>query len=329
MDLRLILIVVVSVLTLGCTQDEGIYVVKLSPPDMIEQFKLKQIDGFVAWEPFVTKGVGIGGKVLMASSDIWKHHPCCVVAYSVEFRGEEALKSIVWAHVKATEFINDGKNREKVIGYASEFTGLERDVVAKAIDNIEYTTYPDEKEFKFYFEKLKKYGLLTRKLIDLGFKDDGEFFSDFLRKDIYESAKGMNDPPKYNGKVRIGYLTADLHQLALYVAVREGYLDETGMDYELKQYKNGVAVMEAFKAGEIDVAYLGGAPATLKRINDNIKIRIIAGANNEGSAIVVQKDINSIEDLKGKTIAIPGYGTVQDFLLRIVAEKYGMQVVSK
>ncbi len=329
MDLKLALIIFASLLVLGCTQQESVYVVKLSPPDMIEQFKLKQIDGFVVWEPFVTKGVEVGGRVLMTSSEIWRHHPCCVVAYSEGFNEDAALKAIVWAHVKATEFINDKRNREKVIEYASEFTGLEKEIVAKAIDNIEYTTYPNEKEFRIYFEKLKKYGLLTRKLGDLGFKSEDEFFSDFLRKDIYDSVKGLKEPPRYEGKVRIGYLTADLHQLALYIAIKEGYLDETGMKYELKQYKNGVAVMEAFKAGEIDVAYLGGAPATLKRINDNIKIRIIAGANNEGSAIVVQRGINSVEDLRGKTIAIPGYGTVQDFLLRIVAEKHGMQVVSK
>jgi len=322
-------IIIISNSLSGCSQPEVIYVVKLSPPDMIEQFKLKQIDGFVAWEPFVTKGSMVGGKVLLTSSDIWRHHPCCVVAYSEKFKEEAALKAVVWAHVKATEFITDEKNREKVIEYASEFTGLEREVVAKAIGNIEFTTYPDEKEFRIYFENLKKYSLLSRKLSDLGFKDEEEFFSNFLRKDIYDSVRKMNEPPQYSGEVRIGYLTADLHQLALYVAIKEGYLDRTGIKYELKQYKNGVAVMEAFKAGEIEVAYLGGAPATLKRINDDIKIRIIAGANNEGSAIVVQKDITSVEDLKGKTIAIPGYGTVQDFLLRIVAEKHGMRIVSK
>ncbi|MBO8183095.1 MAG: ABC transporter substrate-binding protein [Archaeoglobus sp.] len=326
---KIYLTVFLSILLLGCSQPEGIYVVKLSPPDMIEQFKLKQIDGFVAWEPFVTKGEEFG-KVMLKSSDIWKHHPCCVVAHSASFKDDDALKAVVWAHVKATEFIKDEKNKEKVIEYASEFTGLEKNVVAKALENIEYTTYPNEKEFRFYFEKLKEYGLLTKKLSDLGYKSEDDFFSDFLRKDIIEAVK-KSEPPKYDGKVRIriGYLTADLHQLALYVAVKEGYLDATSLKYELKQYKNGVAVMEAFRAGEIDVAYLGGAPATLKRVNDDIGIRIIAGANNEGSALVVQNNIESFKDLKGKTVAIPGYGTVQDFLLRIAAEKYGMKVISK
>jgi len=309
----------------GCSEEEGIYVVKLSPPDMVEQLKLKQIDGFVAWEPFVTKGEEYG-KILLKSSDIWRRHPCCVVAYSENFADEDALKAVVWAHVKATEFIKDGKNREKVIEYASEFTGLEKSVVERALKNIDFTTYPDEGEFRVYFEKLEEYGLLTRDLKRLGYEGEDDFFSDFLRRDLIDAKLR---PAKPKEKIRIGYLTADLHQLALYVAIKEGYLDEVGMKYELKQYKNGVAVMEAFKAGEIDVAYLGGAPATLKRVNDDVRIKIIAGVNNEGSAIVVREGINSFEDLRGKTIAIPGFGTVQDFLLRIAAEEHGMKVISK
>jgi NitT/TauT family transport system substrate-binding protein len=322
--MRATFVIALSLLLLGCSEPNGIYVVKLSPPDMVEQLKLKQIDGFVAWEPFVTKGEKFG-RVLLTSSEIWSNHPCCVVAHSESFNDSFALRAIVWAHLRATEFIREEGNRGKVIEYASEFTGLEEEVVAKALENIEFTTYPDEKEFEFYFRKLQEYKLIARSLGELGFSNEDEFFKDFLRKDIIENAA----PLKYYGRVRIGYLAADLHQLALYVMVKEGYLNKSGLKFELKQYKNGVAVMEAFKAGEIDVAYLGGAPATLKRINDDIRIRIIAGANNEGSAIVVRKDIENFEDLRGKTIAIPGYGTVQDLLLRIAAEKHGMRIISK
>ena len=45
--------------------------------------------------------------------------------------------------------------------------------------------------------------------------------------------------------------------------------------------------MDAFGAGDIDMGYLGIAPATTKRLNLSIPIVILAGVNNEGSAIVV------------------------------------------
>jgi NitT/TauT family transport system substrate-binding protein len=330
---KILPVIVIVLVFSGCSGGEsGVYVVKLSPPDMIEQFKLGQIDGFVAWEPFVSKGVKSGGKILLNSKDIWQDHPCCVIASSQHFNDESALKSVLYAHIKATKFINNPENREKVVEYAKEFTGLEKGVVEEALDNIEFIVFPDEKEFRKYYEYLNSSGILRKNIRDLGFADEDEFFTAFLKKDLYQEV--LDDisggrVPKYEGTVRIGYLAADLHQLALFVAVKEGYLEETGMDFELKQYKNGIAVMEAFKANEIDVAYLGGAPATLRRINDGIGVTIIAGANNEGSAIVVRQDISSVEDLKGKTIAIPGYGTVQDFLLRLVAEEHGLKVISK
>ncbi|MHC1593075.1 MAG: type 2 periplasmic-binding domain-containing protein, partial [Methermicoccaceae archaeon] len=96
-------------------------------------------------------------------------------------------------------------------------------------------------------------------------------------------------------------------------------------------YVNGVAAMEAFKNNEIDVCYLGGAPATLKRINDNTKIHVIAGANDVGSSIMVgaDSDIHTTKELAGKIVATPGVGTVQDFIVRQMAQENGFRVVLK
>ncbi len=121
----------------------------------------------------------------------------------------------------------------------------------------------------------------------------------------------------------------------MFVAQKEGYYEKVGLlpgkNLKLSHFTNGVAVMEAFMIGEIDAAYLGGAPATLKRWNDDIKIRVIAGSNDEGSALVVRKDspIQSLKDLQGKTIAIPAVGTVQCFLLKKIADQVGYRLTLK
>ena len=54
----------------------------------------------------------------------------------------------------------------------------------------------------------------------------------------------------------------------------------------------------------------------------------ISQVNNEGSAIIVANDIDSLEDLKGKKFGIPGYPTVQYFLLRMAAEDAGIEITS-
>lgn len=323
-----ILTITPALLISGCTTSP-VNVVKLSPPDMLEQIKLGKIDAFVAWEPFPSKAVKEGFRVFMKSSDIWPNHPCCVVAYKSGQLDDGVLEALVWAHVKATRFISDPENKKKVVENASQFTGLDRETVEMALKNIKYVEYPDENEFKHYYEFLKESKILKKSVTDVGYSSEDEFFSDFLRKDIYSSViRKLEENPEYvpekMGSIRLGYITADLHHLALYVAIKEGYLNQVFERVEIKQFPNGVAIMEAFRLGELDAAYLGGAPATLKRINDEIDVKIVAGVNNEGSAIIVRGDINSPKDLAGKTIAIPGFGTVQDFLMRKVLSEGGL-----
>ncbi len=329
----LLIVVLLSAMMMGCQQAEtGIKVVTMSPRDMVEQLKLGEIDAFVAWEPFVSEAVVKGyGRVIATSHDIWSEHPCCILAIREDEKYSDIAVALVWAHIKATRFINSEENRDKVLQYAQEFTGKDKEVIVEAMKRIKFVEYPDVDEFVKYYQNLKSGGYLTKTPEDLGYSDEDEFLKDFLYDDVYnfvvEKLKENESwtPRKVNATVRMGYLTADLHQLAFYVAMKEGYYSQLGLKVEKKEYPNGVVEMEGFKNGEIDAGYLGGAPATLKRINDDVKISVIAGANSEGSAIVA-RDASSVKDLAGKKVAIPGFGTVQDFLLRMAAEKAGLKV---
>lgn len=121
------------------------------------------------------------------------------------------------------------------------------------------------------------------------------------------------------GAVRIGYLQSDLHQLAVFVALEKGFFLEEGVHVTIGGiFKAGPEEMTAFASGGLDVGYVGEAPAVVAVGNKAAGVKIVAQANLEGSAIVVRKDsgIQSVKDLVGKTVAVPGYAQVQDFLLR-------------
>ncbi|MFX1483049.1 MAG: ABC transporter substrate-binding protein [Promethearchaeota archaeon] len=130
--------------------------------------------------------------------------------------------------------------------------------------------------------------------------------------------------------VRIGYLNKDLHQLALRVAIENGYFEREGITVQLEQYGNGAYEMEGFQSGQIDMGYLGVAPALTKRLNQEIMITVLAAANLEGSAIMVDKNeyllghVTSIADLAGKGVYHPGPSTVQNFLLRLALNQSGL-----
>jgi NitT/TauT family transport system substrate-binding protein len=125
--------------------------------------------------------------------------------------------------------------------------------------------------------------------------------------------------------VRIGYLQSDIHQLACWVALEKGFYQKHGMEAEIAGiFKAGPEEMSAFAAGALDMGYVGEAPATTAVANQVAKATVMAQVNTEGSAIMVKKGSAIIKpaDLEGKTVAIPGHSTVQDFLLQKALHKF-------
>jgi len=118
--------------------------------------------------------------------------------------------------------------------------------------------------------------------------------------------------------VRMAYLQS-VHHLPLWVALEKGYFKENGVDVAIEGiFRAGPEIMSAFSAGGLDMAYVGIAPTITAVANKTAQVFVLAQVNADGSAIVVRNTspIHSIPELSGKTVAIPGTSTVQDFLLR-------------
>ena len=131
------------------------------------------------------------------------------------------------------------------------------------------------------------------------------------------------DGGKKGDKVRLAYLQSDLHQLACWVALEKGFFAQEGVDVEIAGiFKCGPEEMTGFASGALNIGYVGEAPVTTAVANKTARVVILAQVNTEGSAIAVRRDseINKVPELIGKTVAVPGYGQVQDFLLRKTLE---------
>ncbi len=128
-------------------------------------------------------------------------------------------------------------------------------------------------------------------------------------------------------KLRLGYLRSDLHHLAAWVGIEKGFFRDEGLEVETAGIFNaGAEEMSAFASKGIDVGYLGMAPSVTGVANRAASVKAAALANAEGSAIVVRADspLRQVKDLAGKTVAIPGYASVQDFLLHRALEAAGL-----
>ena len=129
------------------------------------------------------------------------------------------------------------------------------------------------------------------------------------------------------GPIKIAYLQNDIHQLACWVALEKDFYKKQKIDVEVAGiFKAGPEEMSAFAARELDAGYVGEAPATTAVANKAARVTVLAQVNTEGSAIVIRTESNvqSITDLVGKGVAVPGHSTVQDFLLRKALVKFGV-----
>lgn len=92
-----------------------------------------------------------------------------------------------------------------------------------------------------------------------------------------------------------------------------------GVTLQWYVYNAGPAAMEAMIAKSIDLTYVGPNPAlNVYAKSRGAEARVISGAAEGGSALVVQGDANlkSAADFRGKKIATPQLGNTQDVAAR-------------
>lgn len=134
----------------------------LKPPEMIGALQTGQIDGFVAWEPYPSKAVaGQTGRALARSGEFWPGHPCCMVVVQERLLREkpELVKALVRAHCRAIRFIREKPEESLQIG--RKYTGMEPDVIQKAVANVKYDYYPDVFAVRDYVALINQLGFIS------------------------------------------------------------------------------------------------------------------------------------------------------------------------
>lgn len=118
--------------------------------------------------------------------------------------------------------------------------------------------------------------------------------------------------------LRLGYFPNVTHASAV-LGVADGTFQNAlgGTKLETTTFNAGPAATEALLSGAIDAAFIGPSPAINAFAKSNgDALRIVAGATDNGAALVVKTDINGPADLAGKTLATPQLGGTQDVALR-------------
>lgn len=123
--------------------------------------------------------------------------------------------------------------------------------------------------------------------------------------------------------------TNNLFMAPVFVGLEKGWftdaLTNVGYGFERREISVGPAIAEAMAAGQIDVGQMGVA-VIVTAAGRGLPAKIVANTGIAGEGVVVHRDsaIKTMADLKGKTIAIPAKGNMQDFIVRRGLEKAGV-----
>ena len=232
-----------------------------------------------------------------------------------------------------------------MLAMGAAFSGRNATVVAASLEHMTLLYEMNEQLKDYLVNFTNEFISLNQtsmgKVTDRGYSSVENFIDVFVDDTYLNIAGNLTKVNSTVGTVRLGYLLGDFHQFARVVASNVTMWDDTvfagksmfaqwGVNIDSPSpYANGAFVMEAFANDAIDMGYLGSPPAIVRHLNvntDNSDIRIVAQVNVEGSAIIVNADIQSIEDLGGKTLGTPGPGSIQHLMLLAFAQEHGFKV---
>lgn len=138
-----------------------------------------------------------------------------------------------------------------------------------------------------------------------------------------------NERERQEDTIRIAFFPNITHTQALIMKEKKLLEKKLGSQYKVEwlDFNAGPEEVEAMFAGEVDIGYIGPVPAITAYNQSEGDVRIIAGASSGASVLVTREglDIDTVEELSGKTVAIPNLGNTQHLLLLKVLEEHGLK----
>lgn len=124
-------------------------------------------------------------------------------------------------------------------------------------------------------------------------------------------------------KLRVAYMP-NMGSVSLAVTARDkGFFEEMGLTVELVEFQGGPAEIAAMASGDIDISQIGHGAHALCAEGEAVIFQI--DCTSLADAVIGNKDknINKIEDLKGKKVAVTS-GTSAEIILDLAVRSVGM-----
>ena len=116
-----------------------------------------------------------------------------------------------------------------------------------------------------------------------------------------------------------------LSNLSLFAAQKEGYLGKRGLNVEIENTPNSEALRTGLAKGEYHIAHAAVDNAVDMADMGKVDIAIIMGGDGGLNELIVQQNIKSYDDLRGKTVLVDAPDTAYALLLYKMLEIKGLK----
>jgi ABC-type nitrate/sulfonate/bicarbonate transport system substrate-binding protein len=115
-----------------------------------------------------------------------------------------------------------------------------------------------------------------------------------------------------------------MQNLPMFAAQAKGFYARRGLNVEIKFTPNSTELRNGLAEGRYQIAHSGVDNAFALKDKANVDIAVVSGGDNSFSHLIVQPEINSLADIRGKTVGVDAVNTAYAFQLYEILRQKGI-----
>jgi len=128
-------------------------------------------------------------------------------------------------------------------------------------------------------------------------------------------------------RIKLDYSSVDASNAVWYTAQEMGFFKKNGLDTELIFIPSTTTAVSSIIAGDIPVGNAAGSGVASAAVGGANLVMVACMLNTLPYELVVQENIRSAEDLRGKSVAISRIGSASDVAARVLIKGLGLEPV--
>src|ERR1051325_11424543 len=125
-------------------------------------------------------------------------------------------------------------------------------------------------------------------------------------------------------RLKTSYSALTANMAAYWLAKDTKIFEKHGLNVDVVLIESGVTTVQALTAGETQIAMGGGTGAVSSNLAGSDIVSIASIESRLPYALLAQKEIKSIDQLKGKRLAVSRFGSASDLAARLILQRYGL-----